>query len=70
MDSNTKFKYFRRASLGGAGIQTAALAFGGNNPGFTTAVESYNGTSWTTVTSMGIQQDIIYPQDVELKQQL
>ena len=41
-----------RGSLAGAGIQTAAIGFGGevppaNNP--TNASESYNGTSWTTL---------------------
>ena len=37
-----------RAALGGTGIQTAALAFGGNSTpqGIT---ESWNGTSWTTL---------------------
>ena len=39
-----------RSSLGGAGIQTAALAFGGYvaSPSGT-MTETYNGTSWTTV---------------------
>jgi hypothetical protein len=38
-----------RQTLGGAGIQTAALAFGGfTPPTITGATESYNGTSWTS----------------------
>jgi hypothetical protein len=36
-------------SVAGAGTQTAALAFGGNNPpaGNSGATEEYDGTSWT-----------------------
>jgi hypothetical protein len=36
--------------LGGAGTQTAGLAFGGvdPSPGKTTATEEYGGTSWTS----------------------
>jgi len=41
-----------RGGLGGAGTQTAAVAFGGNLGGGpldqTGATEKYNGTSWTT----------------------
>jgi hypothetical protein len=37
-----------RRGLAGCGIQTAALAFGGRNPGVTAATEEYDGTSWTT----------------------
>jgi hypothetical protein len=38
-----------RAGIGGAGIQTATVAFGGvNSPTFYSATELYNGTSWTT----------------------
>jgi hypothetical protein len=40
-----------RYSLGGSGLQTAALAFGGS-PGGLTNTEEYDGTSWTTTTSM------------------
>jgi hypothetical protein len=38
-----------RNALGGAGTQTAGLAFGGYNwpPGYTGATEEYDGTSWT-----------------------
>jgi hypothetical protein len=35
-----------RRILAGAGIQTAALAFGGNP--ITGATEEYDGTSWTS----------------------
>ena len=38
-----------RQGLGGAGIQTAALAFGGFAGGVTGATESYNGTAWTSL---------------------
>jgi hypothetical protein len=37
-----------RRLLGGAGTQTAALAFGGDIPPSTGATEEYDGTSWTT----------------------
>ena len=40
-----------RANSAGAGLQTAALVFTGGSPA-TTATESWNGTSWTTVNSM------------------
>ena len=33
--------------MGGAGTSTAALGFGGDSPGYPTATESFNGTSWT-----------------------
>jgi len=36
-----------RSQLAGAGIQTAALAFGGSTPSATSATELYNGTAWT-----------------------
>ena len=35
-----------RAGLGGAGIQTAALAFGGSTPSLN-ETEEYNGSSWS-----------------------
>jgi hypothetical protein len=40
--------------LGGAGIQTAALAFGGNSPAgtFVAAAYKYDGTSWTSTGSL------------------
>jgi hypothetical protein len=41
-----------RSNLAGAGIQTAALAFGGDTGASTAATESYDGTSWTNDTSM------------------
>ena len=38
-----------RSDMGGAGSQTAAIAFGGNSPAApnTNLVESFNGASWT-----------------------
>ena len=33
--------------MGGAGIQTAGLAFGGQVPGNTGVTEEYDGTSWS-----------------------
>jgi len=45
-----------RGNLSGAGTQTAGLAIGGDlfptTPRPTGAVESFNGTSWTTTTSL------------------
>jgi hypothetical protein len=38
--------------LGGAGTQTAALAFGGFSTANTAATEAYNGSTWTSVTSL------------------
>jgi len=38
-----------RSDFGGAGIQTSALAFGGNNPTTLANNEEYNGSSWTEV---------------------
>jgi hypothetical protein len=35
--------------MGGAGTATAALGFGGDSPGYPTATESFDGTSWTVV---------------------
>jgi hypothetical protein len=37
-----------RYGLSGAGIQTAALAFGGFTPTITGATEEYDGSTWTT----------------------
>ena len=39
-------------ALGGAGTQTAALAFGGNAPPGTADTESYNGSSWTELNNL------------------
>ena len=44
-----------RYGLGGAGTQTSALAFGGNDPAApeqSAVTESWAGTSWTTVNSL------------------
>ena len=48
-----------RANLGGAGIQTAALGFGGNTPGPTGATEEYDGISWTNSNSMNTSRNSI-----------
>jgi hypothetical protein len=37
-----------RENLAGAGIQTAALAFGGYTTAATGATEEYDGNSWTS----------------------
>jgi len=41
-----------RQTLSGAGIQNAALAFGGLAPGRVSCTEAYNGTSWSTGGAM------------------
>jgi hypothetical protein len=41
-----------RRSPGGAGTNTAALAFGGQTNQNLACTESYNGTSWTAVGAM------------------
>ena len=50
VDANTG-----RVAAAATGTQTAALAFGGNDPGTPTSeekTESYNGTSWTNVNDL------------------
>ncbi len=37
-----------RQQMSGAGIQTAALGFGGDEPPNSSKTEEYNGTSWAT----------------------
>jgi hypothetical protein len=55
LDSRWKFKQ-QDDALGGCGIQTAALAFGGIaptlSPTVSAVVEKYDGTSWTAVNSL------------------
>jgi hypothetical protein len=41
-----------RDSLAGCGLQTAALAFGGETGTTLNATEEYDGSTWTTVTSL------------------
>src|SRR6056300_808128 len=41
-----------KRTLGSAGTQTAALAFGGNTPPGTAQTESYNGTNWTELNDL------------------
>jgi hypothetical protein len=56
--------------LAGAGIQTAALAFGGDSPGgYLTATEEYNGATWTSnPTGLNTARNSLG--NVELKLQL
>jgi hypothetical protein len=48
-----------RNNLAGSGIQTAALGFGGANTGNVAATEQYDGTSWTSTTSMSTARRFI-----------
>jgi hypothetical protein len=57
-----------RRALGGAGTQTAALAFGGKIPPLSAATESYDGTSWTEVNDLNTAREGLT--GVELTQQL
>ena len=41
-----------RASLTGFGTQTAAVGAGGYFPGYFSSAESYNGSSWTSITGL------------------
>ena len=41
-----------RNGMGGAGIYTSAIAFGGATPSVTAVVELYDGTSWTETTDL------------------
>jgi len=43
-----------RDYLTGAGIQTSALAFGGENAGFKAFTEEWNGSSWTEVGDLNL----------------
>ena len=42
-----------RYGLGGAGVQTSAVAFGGYNTANSNSTEEYNGSSWTAGNAMG-----------------
>jgi hypothetical protein len=49
-----------RTGLAGAGIQTAAIAVaGGTVPTYSTATESYNGSSWTSVNPVNTGRGIL-----------
>jgi hypothetical protein len=48
-----------RYALGGAGTQTAALAFGGMLQPDTAATEEYDGTTWAQSWKFRIQQEVI-----------
>ena len=49
-----------RDQMGGAGTQTAGLAFGGQLPpnAMSNATEEYDGTSWTSGNNMVYLEDI------------
>ena len=46
--------------LGGVGIQTAALAFGGDIPPTTVNTETFNGSSWTEVNNLNTSANSIF----------
>ena len=52
-----------RYKLAGAGIETAGLVFGGNNPAnsppLTNATEEYNGTSWSPGGNMSVARSAL-----------
>ena len=43
-----------RSRPGSAGIQTSALAFGGESPPYRAQTEQYNGSSWTEVNDLNV----------------
>ena len=43
--------------MGGAGTQTSAIAFGGDEPGASNKSEEYNGASWTAGPTLSIARD-------------
>ena len=49
-----------RRFLGGTGIQTAALAFGGYTPSYSALTELYNGSSWTETGDLNKAREGIY----------
>jgi len=52
----------RGIQIGGSGVQTSALAYGGagpNEPSKSTATESYDGTSWTTEGSLSTARSMM-----------
>ena len=46
-----------RESVNGAGTQTAGIIIGGLDPAISSAVESWNGSSWTNITSLPAARD-------------
>jgi hypothetical protein len=48
-----------RRHLAGAGIQTAALGFGGYSTASTGATEEYDGTSWTTIPGSKYSKNVL-----------
>ena len=52
----------RGIQIGGSGVQTSALAYGGagpNEPSKSAATESYDGTSWTTTGSLATARSMM-----------
>ena len=47
-----------RYGLGAAGIQTAALGFGGSTPPNSALTEAYNGSSWTEVNDLNSAREL------------
>ena len=47
-----------RSGLGGAGIQTAALAFGGDSPSLN-ETEEYNGSSWSEQNNLNTARRVL-----------
>ena len=45
-----------RFQISGSGIQTSALAFGGNTPPTEAITEEYNGSAWTTGANMNVRR--------------
>ena len=43
-----------RGALAGAGIQTAAIVFGGDGSQYWNATELYNGSNWTEVNNLNV----------------
>jgi hypothetical protein len=48
-----------KANLGSAGLQTAALAFGGAVAVVLASTESYDGTSWTANGNLNIARNVL-----------
>jgi hypothetical protein len=48
-----------RQELGGAGIQTAGLAFGGYTTAVTAATEEYDGSAWTGGGNLGTARNFL-----------
>jgi hypothetical protein len=56
--SSWKFKH-SKTIFSRCGIQTAALAFGGDTGTYTAATEEYDGSTWTSVTSLNTARGLL-----------